>query len=362
MNKPAGFLFLIGISFLNNRDKNNHGLNGRLFSLKYLIWSFLLSLTGLGIVVYLTYTPGVLEHLKPKRLPGLGIAFMVVMLRIWVLAAKFRFLSDRELSWPASFRVILTWEFASAIMPSAVGGTPLATMAMNREGLKFGKSAAVALYGVLMDQILIVLLIPLLLFLGLFFDIIPDQYGMVGEASMFFIYATLLVHASILTYGIFVNPSALKNLLKKIFKYRLLKRFRNKVYEEAEYLEDSSRELKKKPASFLIKAFLYSAAAWILRFGVPTIVILSLLPANELLSLIRSMAMHLAFMIVPTPGGSGGIEGLFAIFQGPLIEREAFIGLAVFAWRIIGYYITVIMGMMAASWYVNKQVVEITNH
>lgn len=346
---------------MNKRFQNNDSPTEQLFSFKYLFWSIALSFSGLTIVIYLTYTPGVLEHLKPKRLPGLGIAFIIVLLRIWVLAAKFRFLSDRELSWPASFRVILTWEFASAIMPAAVGGTPLATVAMNREGMKFGKSAAVALYGVLMDQILIVLLIPLLLFLGLYVDIIPDQYGMVGEASMILIYVLLLAHAGVLSYGVLVNPAALKLFLKKLFRYKFLKRFRNKVYEEAEYLEDSSSELKKKPASFLIKTFLYSMFAWILRASIPTIVILSLLPANELLSFIRSMAMHLAFMIVPTPGGSGGVEGLFAVFQGPLIYREAFIGLAVFAWRILGYYITVAMGMMAASWYVNQKVVQAPN-
>ncbi|MGF1670582.1 MAG: lysylphosphatidylglycerol synthase transmembrane domain-containing protein, partial [Balneolaceae bacterium] len=226
---------------------------------------------------------------------------------------------------------------------------------------KFGRSAAVALYGVLMDQILIVILIPLLLFLGIFFEIIPSQYGLVGEASMILIYVMLLVHAGILCYGVLVNPAALKIFLKKLFKFRFLKRFRNKVYEEADYLEDSSRELRKKPFSFLVKAFLYSMLAWMLRASIPTIVILSLLPANELLSFLRSVAMHLAFMVVPTPGGSGGIEGLFAIFQGPLIDREAFIGLAVFAWRIIGYYITIAMGMMAASWYVNKKVVQVTN-
>ncbi len=347
---------------MNKSLPNNNSSAEQLFSFKYLFWSIALSFSGLAVVIYLTYTPGVLEHLKPKRLPGLGIAMIVVMLRIWVLAAKFRFLSDNELSWAASFRVMFTWEFASAIMPAALGGTALATVAMNREGVKFGKSAAVALYGVLMDQILIVILIPLLLFAGLHLDIIPDQYGMVGEASMIFIYVMLLAHAGVLTYGVLVNPAALKVFLKKLFKYKFLKRFRNKVYEEAEYLEDSSHELKKKPASFLIKAFLYSVLAWTLRASIPTIVILSLLPANELLSFVRSMAMHLAFMIVPTPGGSGGLEGLFAVFQGPLIEREAFIGLAVFAWRIIGYYMTAALGMMAASWYVNQKVVHIADN
>ncbi|MDZ7682353.1 MAG: lysylphosphatidylglycerol synthase domain-containing protein [Fodinibius sp.] len=116
--------------------------------------------------------------------------------------------------------------------------------------------------------------------------------------------------------------------------------------------------LRKKPTSFLLKTFFFSTMSWLCRIALPTIVVLSLLPADVILSLLRSLAMNLAFLIMPTPGGSGGVEGLFAIFQGPLIERKAFIGLAVFAWRIISYYISVGLGMMAVTWYINQSMVE----
>jgi len=88
------------------------------------------------------------------------------------------------------------------------------------------------------------------------------------------------------------------------------------------------------------------------------IVVLSLLPANEILLVLRSLAMNLAFLIIPTPGGSGGVEGLFAIFLGPLIDRSAFIGLAVFVWRVITYYFSIGIGIMAMMWYVNNTVSE----
>src|SRR5699024_8643423 len=93
----------------------------------------------------------------------------------------------------------------------------------------------------------------------------------------------------------------------------------------------------------------------------PTIVVLSLLPVDIILSFFRSLAMNLAFLIMPTPGGSGGVEGLFAVFQGPLIARTAFIGLAVFAWRIISYYISIGLGMLATTWYINRWIVERTD-
>lgn len=328
------------------------------FSKKYLFISIGLSLAGMGIVIYLTYTPGVLEHLKPKRLPGLFIALIVSLLRLWFVAAKIRYLAEKRIGWMQSFRVVLTWDFTSSITPSTIGGAPMATYAMSKEGLTLGQSTAIILYGVLLDQLWFALAVPILLVAGIFYEVIPSNIGAVGEVSMFLLYAGLLTYASLLAYGVLKNPAALKKVVNAVFKLPFLRRWKDKVAKEAENLEEYSHELRKKPTSFLVKTFFLSTMSWICRIALPTIVILSLLPANEILSLLRSLAMNLAFLIMPTPGGSGGVEGLFALFQGPLIERTAFIGLAVFLWRIISYYISIGFGMMATTWYINRSVIE----
>lgn len=312
----------------------------------------------MAVVVYLTYTPGVLEHLKPKRLPGLFIAIVVSFMRIWFSAAKIRYLSEKQLGWMASFRVMLSWDFTSSVTPSTIGGAPMATYAMTKEGFRLGQSTAIILYGVLLDQLWFALAVPILLISGLYFEVIPDNIGVVGQASMLLLYAGLLTYAALMAYGVLKNPAALKKVVNSVFKLPILRRWKDQVEEEAENLEEYSHELRKKPASFLLKAFFLSTMSWLCRVALPTIVVLSLLPADVILSILRSLAMNLAFLIMPTPGGSGGVEGLFAIFQGPLIERKAFIGLAVFAWRVISYYISIGLGMMATTWYINRSVVE----
>ncbi len=312
----------------------------------------------MGVVIYLTYTPGVLEHLKPKRLPGLGIALVVSFLRLWFAAAKIRYLSEKQMGWMASFRVMLSWDFTSSVTPSTIGGAPMATYAMTKEGFNLGKSTAIILYGVLLDQLWFALAVPILLVAGIYFEVVPANIGMVGQASMLLLYAGLLSYAGLMAYGVLKNPAAIKKVVTTVFKFPLLRRWKDKVEEEAEHLEEYSHELRKKPFSFLIKAFFLSTMSWLARVALPTIVVLSLLPADVILSLLRSLAMNLAFLIMPTPGGSGGVEGLFAIFQGPLIERKAFIGVAVFAWRVISYYISVGLGMMATTWYINRSVVD----
>jgi len=312
----------------------------------------------MGIVVYLTYTPGVLEHLKPKRLPGLFIALIVSFMRLWFVAAKIRYLSEKKMGWMASFRVMLSWDFTSSVTPSTIGGAPMATYAMTKEGFNLGQSTAIILYSVLLDQLWFAIAVPILVVTGLFYEVIPANIGLVGEVTMLLLYAGLLAYAGLMAYGVLKNPKGIKKLIVWIFSFPFLRRWKSKVEEEAGHLEEYSYELGKKPFSFLVKAFLLSTMSWVARIALPTIVILSLLPADELLSLLRSLAMNLAFLIMPTPGGSGGVEGLFAIFQGPLIDRKAFIGLAVFLWRIISYYITVGLGMMATTWYINRSVID----
>lgn len=312
----------------------------------------------MGIVIYLTYTPGVLHHLAPKRLPGLFLAVGVTLLKVYLTSAKIRFLADKAVSRMAAMRIALTWDFASAVTPSTIGGAPVATYAMTREGIKLGKSSAIMLYGVLLDQFWYALAVPILVISSFYFQVLPEEIGLVGNATMVLIYAGLLLYGALLAYGLLINPAAIKTIIKKVFNWPFLRKYSDKVYEEANNLENYSHELRKKPLNFVVKAFVLSTLSWLCRIALPVIVILSLLPGDEILMILRSLAMNLAFLVIPTPGGSGGVEGLFAIFLGPLIERTAFIGLAVFVWRVITYYISIGLGIIAMAWYVNNTVSE----
>ncbi|WP_246043118.1 lysylphosphatidylglycerol synthase transmembrane domain-containing protein [Fodinibius saliphilus] len=342
----------------DNEDQIKTNPN-KYFSKKYLFISIGLSIATMAFLIYLTYTPGVLEHLKLKRMPGIVIAIIVSFMRLWFSAAKIRALSENSLSWLASFRVMLSWDFTSSITPSTIGGAPMATYAMTKEGFNVGQSTAIILYSVLLDQLWFALAVPILLISGLFFEVVPNNTGMVGHVSMAMLYIGLLSYAGLMAYGVLKNPNAIKKVVNFLFKLPFLRRWREQVSKETDNLVEYSHELRKKPTSFLLKTFFLSTMSWLCRIALPTIVVLSLLPADVILSTLRSLAMNLAFLIMPTPGGSGGVEGLFAIFQGPLIDRKAFIGLAVFAWRIISYYITVGLGMMATTWYINRSVVEL---
>jgi glycosyltransferase 2 family protein len=334
------------------------GGHRKYFSYKYLFISLFLSISSLAVVLYLTYTPDGFQYLKPKRLPGLFIALFVAILKVWFTAAKIRFLADRQIGWWASVRVTLAWDFASAITPSTIGGAPLGTYVMTRENIPLGKSSAIVLYGLLLDQFFYMIAIPVLLISAIYIDVVPDTVGWVGEGVMLLIYALLMSYGFLLGYGLLKDPESLKKVVRYLFTLPFLNRMKDSVEPELDNLVSKSHELRKKPNSFILKGFFLSTMAWLCKVWLPTIVVLSFLPADELLSFMRSLAMMLASLFMPTPGGSGGVEGLFAVFQGPLMERQVFLGIAIFMWRLITYYLSIPAGMLVMSWYVNKSVID----
>jgi uncharacterized protein (TIRG00374 family) len=168
---------------------------------------------------------------------------------------------------------------------------------------------------------------------------------------MFLIYVILLGYAAILAYGLLVNPESLKKVIGWVFKLPFLRSMRDKVEKEAGSLVQFSHELRKKPKRFLWNAFGISTLGWLAKIALPSIVVLSFLPADVPLTFMRSFAMTLAGLFVPTPGGSGGAEALFVLFQGPLFHRVVFIGISVFMWRLYTYYVGIGLGVLVMLWY-----------
>ncbi len=329
-----------------------------LISSKYLMISVSLSLIATGIVLYYTYTPDGFEYVRLKRMPGLVIALVVAMLKIWFTAAKIRYLAYKKISWMAAIRIVISWDFASAITPSTIGGAPLGIYAMTRERIPLGQASAITLYALLLDQLFYLMVIPVLVVAGFYLDVIPPNVGWVGKWAMGLVYFILLSYGAILAYGVLINPVAMSKVVLWLFKLPFLNKHYDKIKKEMKNLIKTSDELRNMPFRFLLNAFLLSSLAWLARAWLPTIVVLSFLPADVLLSFLRSLAMSFASLFMPTPGGSGGVEGLFVLFQGSLMDRDVFIGIATFMWRFITFYLIIGLGIMVVSWYLNRSPVK----
>ena len=69
---------------------------------------------------------------------------------------------------------------------------------------------------------------------------------------------------------------------------------------------------------------------------------------RPVLVVFRTAGLWLSGLIMPTPGGSGGIAGLFVLFVAPLLP-EGYGGPVLLAWRGLAYYLVLAIGLMVAA-------------
>lgn len=131
-------------------------------------------LIGLGVAVYFFLEkvdiPIFLEALGRSNWLWFLAAFIMLLSRDAGYMYRIRMISSNELSWKSSIYIILLWEFASAVTPSVVGGTAVATFILNREGLSFGKSMAYVMMTALLDNLFFVIFAPLAILISNHFD------------------------------------------------------------------------------------------------------------------------------------------------------------------------------------------------
>ena len=120
--------------------------------------------TGNGNYERLDYS-GLLKKIDWGRHSFLWLfmALIFTVLRDVGYIFRIRHLTGRELSWRSGFRVIMLWEFASALTPSVVGGSGIAMFILNREKISLGRSTATVMITAWLDELFYVLMVPIVL-------------------------------------------------------------------------------------------------------------------------------------------------------------------------------------------------------
>jgi glycosyltransferase 2 family protein len=326
-------------------------------------------LIGLGVVFYMfwkEYDPNAFNsvHFYWYTPCILLIAFILMMCRDLGYIIRIRILTNNELTWIKAFRVIMLWEFTSAIMPSAVGGTSVAILFVNKEGVKVGKSSAAVLATSFLDELYFVIAFPLLL---LIIDI-PRLFSIAGStvnnyANEFLLFAIIgyvikFIYTLIVGYGLFINPRGLKWVLLLIFKMPLLRKWRYGAHVAGTDIIKCAKEYKMKPFSFWIKAFLATALSWTARYWVANSIILAFfLVPHQFIIFARQLVMQTILLVCPTPGGSGFAEFIFTRYIGEFIpvHSAGVITVMAFLWRIATYYPYLVMGAIIVPRWINRK-------
>jgi uncharacterized protein (TIRG00374 family) len=286
------------------------------------------------------------------------LALMLMAGRDAGYVLRLRLLSSKELSWRQSLRVVMLWEFTSAVTPSAVGGTSVAIVYVNKEGISVGRSSAIVMATSLLDELYFVLMFPLLLlFVPIQQLFVVDSTIATGLLAVTLIgYSAKLVWVLMLFYGLFIRPHSLRWIIVKVFSLPVLRRWKAGAVKAGDDIVASAAKLKHHTLMFWLKAFAATFVSWTSRYWVVNALFLAFFAVHDhLLIFARQLTMWIMMLVSPTPGGSGFAEFVFKHFLGDLIPVAGLTIIIALLWRLITYYMYLLVGaVLVPGWIKNK--------
>ena len=325
---------------------------------------------GIGVVLFFLlkdFDPSIFQKISfnsGNLFFFIALAFIFMAMRDLGYIYRIRVSTSNDLGWRQAFRVIMLWEFSSAVMPSAVGGTTVAMIYVNKEGINLGRSTAVVMATSFLDELYFILMFPLLL---LFINVTAlfNVNASTSVSTSFFWFALIgyllkLIYTIILSYGLFINPRGLKWLLLHIFRIPFLRKYRYKAHLTGSDIITSSKELKSQKFSFWFKAFIGTVFSWSSRYMVVNAIILAFFAVNNhFLLFARQLVMSNMMLLFPTPGGSGLSELIFSSYLRDFIPLKTLaagtmILFLAFLWRLISYYPYLIIGSIILPNWIKK--------
>ena len=328
---------------------------------------------GLAVVAWLIF-----KEIKTDVFSQLSFSWRSVF---WLFAAwgcmifrdlgymiRIRILTDKDLSWRQAFRVIMLWEFTSAITPSTVGGTAVAVVFLNKEGISVGRSTSVVLATSFLDELYFVIMLPfLLLIVGgatLFTTSLQGSGASFLNELILFAgigYSIIFLWVILVGYGLFFNPEGIRKLIIGIFRLPVLKRWHDSAVKAGDDIVQSSHELSKRSFSFWLKAGIATLLSWTARYWVVNAILVAFFAINDhFLIFARQLVTWIMMIISPTPGGSGFAEVIMGRYISDLIPADpayvVSIALAMaIIWRIISYYPYLLIGSLIIPGWIERK-------
>jgi uncharacterized protein (TIRG00374 family) len=333
-------------------------------------------LIGLGVVGWF-----IIRNIDTEALGVLRFTWSTVF---WLIVAwccmigrdlgymiRIRILTDKNLSWLQAFRVIMLWEFTSAITPSTVGGTAVAVIFLNKEGISVGRSTAIVLATSFLDELYFVIMFPaILLIVGpdILFTTSLQGTGtaMLNNLIYFTVigYVVILGWVLLVGYGLFINPNGIRKTIVWFFRLPVLRRWEKPAEKAGNDIVASSEELKDQGIAFWIKAATATFLSWTSRYWVVNAILLAFFSINDhFLIFARQLVTWIMMIISPTPGGSGFAEIILSRYISDAIPvapaNVGSIALAmIIIWRIISYYPYLIIGATIVPGWIERKFIS----
>jgi len=250
-----------------------------------------------------------------------------------------------------SIRVTMIGQFFNSITPLSGAGQPVQAYVMAKDGIKPGHAVSVIIIKSVLHQFVIVLYsICAYVYKGGYFAAhIPQFY-------YFFILGLFVNTAFLFLYLLFIfNRQAAKKVLLFIFKMLRKLRFVKNVNSMEKKLESELNSFSEGASALrgkgtkIILLVIVQILQYTFMFAIPFFIQLAVEHKSvELPSMLAAQSMIILIsLLVPTPGATGGVEGLSYLFYG-LFFKKGYIIPVILIFRILTYYSSVIFGGLFA--------------
>lgn len=326
------------------------------------IWKIVLpTFIGLAVIVYMFLDEFKLSdldniHLTWHSALWIGVALLFMIGRDAGFTIRYRYLTEKKLSWKQAIKVTLLAEFGSAVTPSSVGGSSMAVLFLAKEGIPVGRSTAMVFCTTLLDELFFVTFFPILL-IFLPIDQIFGTSALGTGVYMLFVaaYIIKLLLAAFLIIGLFFKPQFVAWVLLKFFSLPFFRRWRNGAIKAGEDMIVASHEIRGKRFSFWQPLIIATILSWTSRFLVVNALFMAFFTVdNNLLVFARQFVMWVLMIISPTPGASGVSEVVFKGYLGEFIPYFGIIPVITLLWRLLTYYNYLFIGALIVPKWIKK--------
>lgn len=146
-------------------------------------------------------------------------------------------------------------------------------------------------------------------------------------------------------FGILVRPDAVAKLINRIFRWKLLRRWAKGADEMGRNMIEASKAVRGAGIGWWANVFGATILSWFSRYLVVNALFWGFCPdASGMLVFGRQFVVWVVLMVSPTPGGSGISEWLFTQYYGDLIGSTSIALMLALAWRLLSYYLYLIVG------------------
>jgi len=306
---------------------------------------------------------------------GVLLAATMLLLRDFGYVMRLRLLTDYQIGFWKSVKIILLWEFGSAITPGMIGGKAVAIFLLIKNKINVARASSIVLLAILLDEFIFVILFPIFYFLygrKMFTlgtncqDWIQLKYKLPWidnikylEVMVFVMLGIILIFVIVAFLGIFIYPIWIKKLIYTIAQAPFLAKWKQNIQHFADEIHHTSLHIRTKNKRFWAQLCFYTLVSWIGRYlvGVAIVYGFSTGSIDWLYVYIKQYALWLMFYLPSTPGSSGIAEALYMAFYCDSIQI-GLSGTAAFVWRFMSYYIYLFIGVLILVFTSEREIVE----